>query len=257
MDEALEDIRNELGIDLRDEIQGVTVFGGKLPVNEGALVLHGSLNQDTQDAILAKLDLEGAEVSTAFAGGLAWYTVAENSGNITYTEEDGTVQDVDWGRSEKGYFSFGATQTLITHSDTLMQTFLDAGGYLGGFENSDPGALVVMQADRALIQGGANTTVDLGGPWDSSIMQNVDAIAVVVSELSGGLHISAELVASSPEVAMSVRNVAEGLVALKALDDSEEVIGDVLRSVRFQNDGEILRVEVPVAADQVEALRDL
>ena len=29
MDEALEDIRNELGIDLRDEIQGVTVFGGR------------------------------------------------------------------------------------------------------------------------------------------------------------------------------------------------------------------------------------
>ena len=101
-----------------------------------------------------------------------------------------------------------------------MQVFVDSNGYLGGFENNDTGALVVLHADRALMQGGANTSAKIGEDWDSSVLKNVDAVALVVAEDLDGLQINAQLTASSPEVAMSVRNIAEGLVALKALDES-------------------------------------
>ena len=68
--------------------------------------------------------------------------------------------------------------------------------------------------------------------------------------------IEARLMANSAEVAMSVRNIVEGLVALKALNDSEGVIGDVLRGVRFESDGTTLYMGVPVSAEQIEALKD-
>lgn len=262
LDDAVEEIEEELGVNLIDEVQGVTLFGGKLPshgsrMSEGAVILHGSIGSDSQATVLSALEREGAEVTSSFQGSLAYYTVTEGHGSMTYTDEEGHQEDVSWGDREPLYFSFGATQTLMTHSQQMMQSFLEAGGTLDELESVDPAALVVLQADRALLQGGANTTHEIGGDWDSSVLKNVDSVALLVAEDGGGLQISAELTATSAEVAMSVRNIVEGLVALKALDDSDEMIGDILRGVRFQNDGAILRINVYVAADQIEALQDL
>ncbi len=262
VDEALEDIQQELNVDLRNEIEGVTVFGGTMPVHgspvrDGAVILHGPISMETQTALLTALERKGADVTTSFQDSLAYYTVTHDDGTMTYTDEDGQLRDTSWGHHEALYFSFGAGQALITQNQQMMQTFLDAGGYLGGFESVDSDALLVLQADRALLQGGANTSVEIGDDWDSSILKNVDAVALVIAEDHGGLQISAQLTAISPEVAMSVRNIAEGLVALKALDESEGAIGEVLRQVRFQNDGAVLHMDVSVAADQIEALKDL
>ena len=261
VDEALDDIQDELNVDIREEIQGITVFGGNLPSrgnfgNDGAVILHGAFGIDTQEGLLSALERKGAEVSVLGDAGLTYYRIEDGDGTMTYTDEDGHVEDVDWGRHEELYFSFGGTQTLVTQNLELMQTFLDAGGHLGGFEVIDPEALLVLQADRALMQGGANTSVEIGGDWDSSVLKNVDAVALVIAEDQGGVQITAQLEAISADVAMSVRNIAEGLVALKALDESEGVLGDILRQIRFETEGPVLNVNVPVAADQVEALRD-
>ena len=262
MDEALDDIQDELNIDIRDEIEGVTVFGAVLPVrgshmSDGAVILHGPISDETQAALFSALEQKGAVVSTLFDNSLAWYTVSNANDEMTYTEEDGSVRDLSWDDQKVLYFSFGETQALVTQSMEMMQIFLDAGGYLGSFESVDTDALLVLQADRALMQGGANTSAEIAGEWDSSVLKNLDAVALVVAEDNGGLQISAQLQANSAEVAMSVRNIVEGMVALKALSEPDGALGDILRNVRFLNDGSVLHVDVPVAADQIEALKDL
>jgi len=260
-DEVLNEIHNELNVDIREEIQGITLFGGKLPrhgnpENDGAVILHGAISAETQGALLSALERKGAEFVTNDSAGLAYYMIKDGDGTMTYTDEDGEVKDVTWGHREDLYFSFGATQTMVTQNLEMMQSFLDAGGYLGGFEAADPEALLVLQADRALVQGGANTSAEIGEDWDSSVLKNVDAVALVVAEDFGGLQINAQLTASSPEVAMSVRNIVEGLVALKALDESESMLGEILRQIRFESDGSELHMNVPIAVDQIEVLRN-
>ncbi len=264
LDDALDDIQDELGIDIRDEIEGITVFGGGLPtrgtyMSDGAVVLHGLISGGTRSAILSSLGEQDVEVSSSFENDLTLYTVESVSESMDYADEDedGEHQNVSWGEREALYFSFGPTQTLITQSMDMMQMFIDANGYLGGFVSVDPGALLVLQADRALMQGGANTTEEIAGDWDSSILKNLDAVAIVVVEENDGLQISAQLVADSAEVAMSVRNIVEGLVALKALDEADSPLGDVLRNVRFVNEDSILHINLPIAADQIEAIMDL
>ncbi len=262
MRETLDDIQDELGVDISGEIEGVTVFGGKLPmhgtgISDGAVVLHGLISEETRSAVLSKLEEQGAGVSTSFENGLTLYTVEHDSKSMSYEDEGGEQQDISRGDREALYVSLGATQTLITQSTDMMQTFVDANGYLGGFESVDPGALLVLQADRALMQGGANTTAEIAGKWDSSVLKNLDAVAVVVAEENDGLLVSAQLMADSAEVAMSVRNIVEGLVALKALSETESPLGDILRNVRFVNDGAVLHMNVQIAADQIEAIRDL
>jgi len=261
VNEALGEIEEELDVDIHKEIEGITVFGKKLPEpgsqeNDVAVILHGTISLDTQAALLSALERKGAEVSASDSAGFSYYSVAGDDGTMTFTDMDGQFKEVDWGHREALYFSFGATQTLVTPNLVMMQAFLDGGGYLGGYEVVDPAALLVLQADRALLQGGANTSVEIGADWDSSVLKNVDAVAMVIAEDNGGLFLSAQLMANSADVAMSVRNIVEGLVALKALDQSEGVFGEILRQVRFENDGSVLNMYVPVAADQVEALKD-
>jgi hypothetical protein len=257
VDEALEDIEDELGVNIGDEIEGITLFGSKLPVNQGAVLLHGSISAESQSAIIAKLDKESTGVFATESGAMTFYSVPEGEGSMSYTDEDGQEEDVSWGHNDELYFSFGATQTMITHSMDIMLTFLDSGGMLASLDSIDPGALVVMQADRALMQGGANTGLEIGDTFDSSVFNNLESVALVVAEENGGLNINAELSANSLEVAMNVRNIVEGLVALKALEGADDDVGAILRSIRFESDGDILRVFIPVAADQVEALSDL
>ena len=262
MDEALEEIQRELNIDIENDIDGITIFGGNLPVkgdglNDGAVILHGVISEEARADLVPALEQKGANISTDFVNGLAYYTIENDDDGISYETEGGEVREVHWDDRELIYFSFGNSQTLITSSLELMQTFLAASGYLGGFERVDSEALLVLQADRALLQGGANTSVEIDADWDSSVLKNVDSVAVVVAEDQGGVQIDAQLTANSAEVAMSVRNIVEGLVALKALSDSEGAIGDVLRNVQFQNEGSILNVSVPVSAEQIESLKDL
>lgn len=262
VDEALDEIQGELDIDIREEIEGITLFGGKLPergsgAKEGAVIFHGALSQQTQGALLSALERKGAEVTALDSAGLTYYRLANDGGTMTYTDKDGHVEDVEWGHNEEVYFSFGLSQTLVTQNQDLMQAFLDSGGYLGGFESVDSGALLVLQADRALMQGGANTSAGTGSEWDSSVLKNVDAVALVIAEQSGGLQISAQLTASSPDMAMAVRNIVEGVVALKALDEAEGELGEILRQVRFENDGPDLHINVPLSSGQIEALKDL
>ena len=262
VDEALEDIEEELGIDFGEFVQAVTLFGGSIPnsndrLNNGAVVLHGTISEADQQKLLARLELEDAEVSTAYEGSLAWYTVAEHSGTITITDEYDNTETKSWGDDEELYFSFGATQTLVTHNQELMQTFVNSNGYLGGFKNDDADTLVVLHADRALMQGGANTSIDIDDHWDSSILKNLNSVALVVAEQSGGIQLSAELTAASEDAAMAVRNIVEGMVALKALEGGDDVIGNLLRQVKFENDGSILRINVAVATDQIGELKDL
>ncbi len=262
VNEALEGIEEELGVGFADYIEGVTIFGGSFPnhgdsLSDTAIVLHGAISEADQQILLEKIDQAGAEITTSYQAGLAYYTVAEGEGTITIANEN-TTADIDaWGHDKELYFSFGATQTLVTQDQALMQTFVDSNGYLGGFENNDANALVVLHADRALMQGGANTAIDFDGEWDSSILKNMNSIALVIVEDNGGIHITAELTANSEEIAMSVRNIVEGLVALKALDSDGGIEGDLIRNIRFENDGAVLRVEVPVAADQIAKLKDM
>ena len=159
--------------------------------------------------------------------------------------------------AEKLYFAFGNSQLLVTENLPLMQSFVAGGGYLTSVGEVRSDALLVLQADRALLQGGANTSAEIGEDWDSSVLKNVDSVALLVAEEQGGLLINAHLLATTAEVALSVRNIVEGMVALKALSDTETVLGDVLRNVRFENDGAILKMSVAVAADQIEALKEL
>ena len=137
--EAMDDIQDELGIDVRETVEGVTMFGGELPgssspINDGAVVLHGVFDADIQAGILSALERQGAKVSEVYESGLTYYMVESEDGVLDYTHEDAEVHGLNLDDQQELYFSFGSTQLLSTQSLELMKGFLSAGGYLSGIE---------------------------------------------------------------------------------------------------------------------------
>ena len=137
--------------------------------------------------------------------------------------------------------------------------FLEANGHLSGLKSADPNAMVVLQADRAMLQGGLNTAMDMGhSNWDSSILSNVDSIAVVLADEMGAASVHAEVQAKSPEIAESVLNIVQGLIALRALDVAgEPVLSELLRAVNIETDGAMILFDVYLEESLIEQLRDL
>ena len=260
--EALDDIEDELHIDIGDEIEAITLLGGELPssgrhVSDGAVILHGAISTETRGALLSVLQKSGASVTISAENGLDVYRVVNFEANLSNKGENGQHPGLTQGDPEALYYLFGDTQSLITQNRIPMQTFLDANGYLGGLEGIGTDALLVLQADRALMQGGANTTAEVATDWDFPILKNLNAVAIVIAADYDGLQISAQLQADSAEAALLVKDIVEGMVALKSLSDSNGGMGDILRNVQFENEGAVLHVEVPIAVDQVGALKDL
>jgi len=143
--EAFADIEDEIGVRFAHRVQGVTVYGGSLPPDSGALVAHGVLGSEIQDELVAAM----SKATTFFEAqhrGYLYYAVEDVHGN------HGNVEDTSKARDEDlTYVAFGADQTLFSESLELVHAFIDNGGYLVGVDPVDPRTLIVLEADRALV----------------------------------------------------------------------------------------------------------
>jgi hypothetical protein len=259
MDEVMDDIQQKLGVDVRNEVDGLTLFGETIPskgnpVNDGAIIFHGSISGEARTALLSSLREKGAEVSSFSYQDVTWYTVKKDSSSLNVTDENSEQRENSLDFEKTVYFSFGNLQTLVTHDWETMRSFLDTGGHYPGLESIGSDTLLVSQVDGSLLKSGANTMAGIETDWDSSLLKDLDMFGLKIAEYQDGVQVETELTASSPEVAMSVRNILEGLVLLKALSDSDGVKGDILRQVQFENDDRVLHVDVPVTAEQISAL---
>jgi phosphohistidine swiveling domain-containing protein len=263
VNEAFADIEKEIGVDFTQNITGLTVFGGQLPPNEGAVIAHGDLSGQVRNDLLDVMSKAGTFLEFEHAGYL-YYGINDLGGDgntISYTDEKGNrvVEEYDHGGdSDLLLVAFGDGQTMFAKSDEMVKRFLDSGARLAGIA-AGPDELFVIEADRAMMQGGVNTTVNLGhGNWDSSILSNVERIAAVLVDENGAASFHADVTATSPEIAESVRNIVEGLVALKALDSSDEpAVGNLLRATKIATNGADITVDLYLEAALINDLLDL
>jgi hypothetical protein len=251
--EAFREIEKETGVQFTDQIEGLTIFGGHLPPNNGAVVAHGGFSADTQSEMIGAMSKAGTYLEGDHLG-QRYFAINDLDGDNEKEFGHGSRHDHD----DLLYVAFGDDQTLFSQNLDAVKSFLDAGGYLTGLPIADSSTLLVIEADRAMLQGGVNTRVaQEDGNWDSSILANVDSIAAVLVDDNGAASFHADVRAKSPEIAESVRNIVEGLVALKALDSSDEpAIGALLRSTKIRTDGSDITVDVFIDPELLNELID-
>lgn len=216
-EEVADELGNDAGADLAENMDGISIFGTG-ENQEPVILVHGYLTESLNDMIRSHLDTADAdEVARQSRNGLDYYV-------ITNSDIDLEFIDIDTDSDETLYYSIGNLgqgQSLLTTSEAALDEFLANGGYLNNELTSD---LVVVHANRALVQGGLNTKHNVfdNGPWESEFFRNVEQLGLAITDAGDGFSLRAEAVSRTPELAEALGNIARGLLSFKALAEVDD-----------------------------------
>ena len=245
--EVFEEIEEDTGVDLEKNLDGITVFGNGDEEHDAALLLHGDLSDTLQADIVAFLESETDSLGRETIGNIDIYTFDDlhlrdrKRRNRRSSKND---FDVSITTDKSGFIAFGKKgQTLITQNRNLLETWADAGGQLPNRSSNHSGALVVLEADRSLVQGGVKRDIGHKGPWNSSIGKNMEQIALILFDEAGLAALDVNILTSTPKTAESLHDVVRGLLSLKSLTlDDEPELSELLDDTDVDLSGQTVTI---------------
>lgn len=220
-DEFFRDLRNDLGVDLGAETDRVTLFSqGE---DDAVLAIRGRFSDKTREKVLALAQRE-AQVDELESDGAAYYRLGE-------------MDDADFD----GYFTFAVDGLLLFASEAAtMEKLLANGGRVEEREAAD-GTLLILTADRDLVQAGLGQGAGAEGSWDSRILDHTREAAFLVADRDGLASLEGRIVATDPRMALAVSGIVGGLIGLQALAAEEEpALAELLGKTRVTvNEGTV------------------
>lgn len=259
-DEVFAEIEEEVGIDFGSEVDRLTAYS---MADQGpVIVIEGDISQESKDMILAFVAVSG-DIQPLKSSGKNYYHVQdsdEDHDGMSYESDDISI-NFDSLEDEAWLSLAVANKLIVTSSEGQMQQLLANDGKIAGNRGHD-GALIVLTAEKTLLQAGAKSSLlgddDDDGGWESNILRNAEQIAFMLAADNNSLVIEAKLVTTEPDMAQTLASVARGLISLVAFDDDMEPDAKaVLRSTKVEADGSTLSLSLVIAADLLVAtLRD-
>lgn len=249
--EALNELREDIGNDLIDQLQGISIFGSGVQQNP-AIVLHGASTQAMRDKIIEHFFAEDNEVELLSKHDRSYYAF----GDIDIKLDGLTINEID---SDMLYLAFGDhEQTLITPAEDVLEVFLQQGSFQ---MQALPQELIVMQANRALVQGGMNPKHEVfgaNGAWQSSLFRSVEKFALVVADAESSINISLEAHSADDNAASALANIVQGILSLKALAAREDDDADLawMNQLKVSNDSNITRFDLGLPVEQLLQIID-
>lgn len=255
--EVLEDLRDELGTDLIDSLEGVSIFGtGAEQVP--AVVLHGTIPQSARDRIVDGVFESKGEIELKTLHGRNYYSFSGLELDWDGVENhDGG--DGDGSNHDALLIAFGDQgQSMITPDPLIMDLFLRHGELAQAEMAPD---LMVLQANRALIQGGLSNRQNLpgvgpNGPWESEMFRKVERFGIILADENDAVSFTLEAQSATPEVAEAMANLVEGLISLKALSGENDPELEWLDSLDISTQDRITRFQARFPAEQLVTLLD-
>jgi hypothetical protein len=263
-EEIFSEIDEETGVNLGEELNKVTAYSleGQGPV----FLFEGNISQESRDLVMTFIAAEG-DLQPMKSSGKSYYRLAAES-NEDGEEDDRTVGagDIEFQietLQEESWISLDLkNKVIVTASEEQMKAMLASGGKIKG-GGSHKGALLVLTAERALLQAGMNSSAlgeddDGDSDWDSNILRNTEQVAILVAAVANKLAIEIELITTEPDMAQSLASVARGLISLVSFDDEldDDAIA-VLQSTKVEAKGNSLSLSVAIDPSLVVAtLRD-
>ena len=247
--EIFSEVRSEAGIDLREELDSVTTYSA--PVDGAVMVIQGRISDQTRDKLLA-ISAAAERFETLESNGKTYYFV-EGDGDLKgkHAEVSGFDGEI--------YFSFDVrNKLLLTAKKEQMDSLLASGGRLKAQQNHR-GALIILTAEKSLIQAGMDTDgFDTDGEgFQSNILRNTKQVALMIAEAADKLSFEALLVATEPKTAQSLGSVIRGLIALVAFDeDLDPGMAEVIQTAKVDVDDVALKLSIAMSPESFAAALD-
>jgi hypothetical protein len=251
-DEAFSDIKEDAGVDVDKELDRVTAFSleGSGPV----VVFEGNISQETKDKVMTFIAAEG-DLKPLKSSGKAYYHFAGKEGDETLKLSDGDIEIDFESLEDEAWVSLALkNKVLVTGSEEQMQALLASNGKIAG-SRSHKGALLVLSAEKTLLQAGMNSSaMGSGGnsDWDSNILRNTRQVAFMMAAAADKLALEARLVTVEPEMAESLASVVRGLISLMAFNDEMDAEAvAVLQGTKVRASGNNLSISLAIDPDLV------
>jgi hypothetical protein len=263
-EEIFSEIAAETGVNLGEELDRLTAYSleGQGPV----FLFEGNISQKAKDLVMTFIAAEGDLLPVKSSGKSYYRLTAERDGD---GEEDsrtvggGNIEVQIDALEEESWISLDLkNKVVVTANEEQMKAMLANGGKIKG-GRSHKGALLVLTAEKALLQAGMNSSAlgeddDGDSDWDSNILRNTKQVAILVAAVANKLAIEIELITTEPDMAQSLASVARGLISLVSFDDSmdDDAIA-VLQSTKVEAKGNSLNLSLAIDPSMVVAtLRD-
>ncbi len=255
-EEVFKELEEETGITLQEDLLAATIFGGSSSA-DGAVVLYGKISAKNRTKMQALMELYG-DYSKEQRKGVEIFSLDRRQRSGESLDDDSS-EVFSQGRTTYVAFS-QRDQVMVTQSQDRLESFVAAGGRLrGDGDRKTQGKLLVLQADKSMVNAGMNAGAGISADknWDSSILQHMQQVAMVVADQEGKAAIEARLVTSNQQLAESIKNIVQGVISIKALDqNADPELLEILRSVKLQLEGSTIQARVLVDPDTLKAFMD-
>jgi hypothetical protein len=208
------EVKDEIGNDIIKEVDSITAFAG--PDNSTIVIVSGPMTQTTQEKLLALAASRGPVDPREFKGDTYYFFGEEDD-----IDDNGDQPFEDL--NEAVFVSFAVKdKALIAGTEAQMKELLENKGKVSG-AGSHSGALLVLSANKTLVQAGMNTDSimdadDDDDDWESNIVRNTKQAALLMADESGQLAIEAKLESTDPKMAQAIGGIVNGLIALQAFN---------------------------------------
>lgn len=257
-DEIFEDINEESGIDVGGEVDRVTAYS--LADQGPVIVVEGNISQASKDKLLAFVAVNG-DIQPLKSSGKSYYHLHDSDDQDGKSFRGGKIEIDFESLEDEAWISVAvANKIIVTSSEEQMQQLLASGGKIAGAGSHD-GALIVLTAEKTLLQAGMNSNMlgdDGDSDWDSNILRNAEQIAFMLAARENEIVIEAKLITKEADMAQSLASVVRGLIGLTAFSDEldSEAIA-VIQGTKVEADGNELSISLVISsAVIVAALRD-
>lgn len=255
-DEVLDEVKDDSGLDIEQELDRVISYA--VGDKEGVLVLEGDFSQNTRDIAMAFV-ASGGDINPLKASGKTYFRfggdgelpdeVSYDAGNIAFNID--SLKDESYLSMElKG-------KIIVTSTEGHMQELLANNGKVSG-SRSHKGALMVLSAEKTLVQAGMRSAALGAEQWDSNVLRNTEQAALLIAAAKDKLALEAKLTTIEAEMAESMASVVRGLISLASFDeDMDAQMLAVLRGTRVETRDNSLSISMAIEPDVVvSALRD-
>lgn len=244
-DEVMEEIEEDAGINVEKEIDRITSYSSG---DDGAvLIIDGKLSQETRDVIMAFI-ASGGDISPLKSGSKTYYHFGgDESIDEDVVYEAGNINVSIDTLGEESWISMAIkNKVIITSTEDHMKALLDNKGRVKGSRSVD-GALMVLTAEKTLVQAGMKSGMLGEEDWDSNILRNTEQVAFLISAAANKLALEAKLITTEAEMAESLASVARGLITLMSFDDEMDAeMAAVLKGTRIEAKGNSLSLSLAI-----------
>ena len=252
VDEVFDDLNEDAGIDLANELDSLTGFSveGQGPV----FLFEGNVSQTSKDRLMAFIAAEG-NLSPKKSSGKTYYRFTdggrdEGDDGASFETDNIDIQ-IDELENESWISMALNNKVLVTSSEEQMKAMLKKDGKISG-SRGNGAALLVLTADKPLLQAGMNSASlgegsDGDSGWESTVLQNTEQVAFLLAAAKDNLAIEVKLITTEPDMATSLASVVRGLVSLLSFSDEmdAEMIA-LIQGTRIETDGRNLVVSLAV-----------